>query len=82
MIENCLDGDELRTDVAEIDRQITALKPESIAAVMTTTSCFAPRGIDKLEDVGLMNYTDIFLVNDSFIFVDSSNGRNRKRNEL
>ncbi|XP_037802895.1 O-phosphoseryl-tRNA(Sec) selenium transferase-like [Penaeus monodon] len=51
VIENCLDGDELRTDVAEIDRQITSLKPESIAAVMTTTSCFAPRGIDKLEDV-------------------------------
>lgn len=82
MIENCLDGDELRTDVAEIDRQITALKPESIAAVMTTTSCFAPRGIDKLEDVGLMCHTDIFLVNDSFIFIDSNNGRNSKRNEL
>lgn len=82
MIENCLDGDELRTDVAEIDRQITALKPESIAAVMTTTSCFAPRGIDKLEDVGLMFHTDIFLVNDSFIFIDSNNGRNSQRNEL
>lgn len=82
MIENCLDGDELRTDVAEIDRQITALKPESIAAVMTTTSCFAPRGIDKLEDVGLMCHTDIFLVNDSYIFIDSNNGRNSKRNEF
>ncbi|XP_069195143.1 O-phosphoseryl-tRNA(Sec) selenium transferase isoform X2 [Procambarus clarkii] len=51
VVENSLVGDELRTDLAEIRRQIVFLGPETIAAVMTTTSCFAPRGIDKLEEV-------------------------------
>ncbi|XP_053653555.1 O-phosphoseryl-tRNA(Sec) selenium transferase [Cherax quadricarinatus] len=51
VVENRLEGDELRTDVAEIKRLITSLGPESVAAVMTTTSCFAPRCIDNLEEV-------------------------------
>lgn len=51
IVENILEGDELRTDVPEIERLITTHGPGAIAVVMTTTSCFAPRGIDKLEEV-------------------------------
>jgi hypothetical protein len=36
-------GDELRTDVEGIRTAIDALGADHIAAVMTTTSCFAPR---------------------------------------
>lgn len=53
IIENTLEaGGELRTDLAELERRVEKLGPENIAAIMTTTSCFAPRGIDRLEEVG------------------------------
>ncbi|KAK7070844.1 hypothetical protein SK128_002687 [Halocaridina rubra] len=51
IIENKLEGDELRTDVDELERQLLSLGADSVAAVMTTTSCFAPRAIDRLEEV-------------------------------
>ncbi|XP_076043395.1 sec synthetase isoform X3 [Oratosquilla oratoria] len=51
VVENLLEGDELRTDVEEIEHQINKLGKENVVAVITTTSCFAPRGIDKLEEV-------------------------------
>ncbi|XP_042209525.1 O-phosphoseryl-tRNA(Sec) selenium transferase-like isoform X1 [Homarus americanus] len=54
VVENILEGDELRTNVAEIKRQIDVLGPDAVVAVMTTTSCFAPRGIDKLEQVAAL----------------------------
>lgn len=51
VIENILIGDELQTDVNAIVQQIELLKPENVLCVLTTTSCFAPRTPDKLEDV-------------------------------
>jgi O-phosphoseryl-tRNA(Sec) selenium transferase, SepSecS len=51
VIENCLEGDELRTDVNSIKESIEQLGPENIACVMTTTSCFAPRVPDRLAAV-------------------------------
>jgi O-phospho-L-seryl-tRNASec:L-selenocysteinyl-tRNA synthase len=36
-------GDELRTDLPEIEARLMNLGPGSVAAVVTTTSCFAPR---------------------------------------
>ena len=51
VIENVIENDELRTDVSKIEEQILDLGSETIAAVLTTTSCFAPRSIDKLEEV-------------------------------
>ncbi|KAK4321466.1 hypothetical protein Pmani_007726 [Petrolisthes manimaculis] len=52
IIENKLEaGGELRTDLAELERRVEKLGAENIAAIMTTTSCFAPRGIDRLEEV-------------------------------
>ena len=44
-------GDELRTDVAAIAANIKRLGPERVACVVTTTSCFAPRGADSIVDV-------------------------------
>lgn len=47
IIENVLEGDELRTDISRIELVINELGPDAILCIMTTTSCFAPRGPDK-----------------------------------
>ncbi|GLC64731.1 hypothetical protein PLESTF_000201300 [Pleodorina starrii] len=44
-------GDELVTDVQAISDAITSLGPDRIAAVVTTTSCFAPRAPDDVAAV-------------------------------
>ncbi|XP_068709324.1 O-phosphoseryl-tRNA(Sec) selenium transferase-like isoform X2 [Montipora foliosa] len=51
IIENILEGDELRTDLAAVEKQIKDLGPENVVCVLTTTSCFAPRTPDRLEEV-------------------------------
>jgi|TARA_B110000208_G_scaffold191435_1_gene258268 O-phospho-L-seryl-tRNASec:L-selenocysteinyl-tRNA synthase len=52
VIENVFEGDELRTDVAAVEAKLRELGVENVLAVVTTTSCFAPRGIDRIADVG------------------------------
>ena len=47
VIENILEGDELRTDVDALQNKVTELGAENIVCVMTTTSCFAPRAPDR-----------------------------------
>ena len=47
VVENVLEGDELRTDVEAVEERIQKLEPASVACVLTTTSCFAPRAYDK-----------------------------------
>ena len=47
VVENILEGDMLRTNVDAISKKITELGSENVACVLTTTSCFAPRAIDK-----------------------------------
>ena len=42
-----MEGDELRTDLAGVEKQIKDLSPENVVCVMTTTSCFAPRTPDR-----------------------------------
>lgn len=51
VIENILEGDELRTDIYSLSAKIVELGAENVACVMTTTSCFAPRVPDRLEEV-------------------------------
>ncbi|XP_001624438.2 O-phosphoseryl-tRNA(Sec) selenium transferase [Nematostella vectensis] len=51
VIENVLEGDELRTDIPAIKRKIEELGADNILCVMTTSSCFAPRVPDRLEEV-------------------------------
>ena len=50
IIENLLEGDELRTNVAEMERKIKELGADKIVCIMTTTSCFAPRVPDRFVD--------------------------------
>ncbi|XP_065182826.1 O-phosphoseryl-tRNA(Sec) selenium transferase-like [Sycon ciliatum] len=51
VIENRLEGDELRTDMEELGRQIEHLGADNIVCVMSTTSCFAPRTPDRLVEI-------------------------------
>lgn len=48
IIENVLEGDELRTNLPEIEKKIQELGKENIVCIITTTSCFAPRVPDRL----------------------------------
>ena len=47
VVENTLKGDELQTNLADLEAKMSELCPENIACVLTTTSCFAPRVFDK-----------------------------------
>lgn len=49
VIELRRDGDQLVTDVAAIEAAVQRLGPEAVVAVVTTTSCFAPRCADLLR---------------------------------
>ncbi|KAG8591603.1 hypothetical protein GDO81_000233 [Engystomops pustulosus] len=49
VIENVLEGDELRTDLNAVKSRILELGAENILCVHSTTSCFAPRVPDRLE---------------------------------
>ncbi|KAL5471528.1 hypothetical protein EMCRGX_G029652 [Ephydatia muelleri] len=54
VVENVLEGDELRTDLHAMEEQLHHLGPENVACILTTTSCFAPRGLDRVEGVALL----------------------------
>lgn len=48
VVENILEGDELRTDIHTLEGRMKTLGEENVLCVLTTTSCFAPRTPDKL----------------------------------
>jgi len=52
VVESLLEGDELRTNVPGVRARIEEVGAEHVLCVLSTTSCFAPRGIDKLLDLG------------------------------
>ncbi|XP_061619799.1 O-phosphoseryl-tRNA(Sec) selenium transferase isoform X1 [Phyllopteryx taeniolatus] len=54
VVENVLEGDELRTDVEAAERQICRLGAENVLCVHSTTSCFAPRVPDRLEELAVL----------------------------
>ncbi|XP_066926696.1 O-phosphoseryl-tRNA(Sec) selenium transferase-like [Clytia hemisphaerica] len=55
IIENILnEGDYLSTDVDSIRTTIERIGSQHIACVLTTTSCFAPRVPDRLEEIALV----------------------------
>ncbi|KAI9209895.1 soluble liver antigen/liver pancreas antigen [Polychytrium aggregatum] len=54
VIENILDNDQVTTDLDAVAAVIDKYGPESIVAVMTTTSCFAPRVPDRIVDVAVL----------------------------
>lgn len=47
VIENVLEGDELRTDLGAVERKIQELGAQNVLCVHSTTSCFAPRVPDR-----------------------------------
>ena len=51
VIENLLVGDELNTNIPKIVETIEKYGPEQILCVMSTTSCFAPRACDSIEEI-------------------------------
>ncbi|XP_043099672.1 LOW QUALITY PROTEIN: O-phosphoseryl-tRNA(Sec) selenium transferase [Puntigrus tetrazona] len=54
VIENVLEGDELRTNLEEVQRKIEELGAQNILCVHSTTSCFAPRVPDRLEELAAL----------------------------
>lgn len=68
ILENRLHNEELRTDVGAMVEKINELDPKNIACVFSTTSCFAPRAPDNVEDIGgLCKKFEIFhLVNNAY----------------
>ncbi|XP_061565589.1 O-phosphoseryl-tRNA(Sec) selenium transferase [Cololabis saira] len=54
VVENILEGDELRTDLEAVKNKIEELGAENILCVHSTTSCFAPRVPDRLEELATM----------------------------
>jgi len=51
IVENVYEGDELRTDMAALAQEVARVGPETVVAIMSTSSCFAPRGCDRLEEI-------------------------------
>ncbi|PNJ46023.1 SEPSECS isoform 5, partial [Pongo abelii] len=47
VIENVLEGDELRTDLKAVEAKVQELGPDYILCIHSTTSCFAPRVPDR-----------------------------------
>ncbi|NXD06452.1 SPCS transferase, partial [Nothocercus nigrocapillus] len=68
VIENVLEGDELRTDIEAVEAKIKALGAENILCVHSTTSCFAPRVPDRLEELAVIcaSYDIPHIVNNAY----------------
>uniref|UniRef100_A0A665XF18 O-phosphoseryl-tRNA(Sec) selenium transferase n=1 Tax=Echeneis naucrates TaxID=173247 RepID=A0A665XF18_ECHNA len=68
VVENILEGDELRTDLEAVEHKIKDLGAESILCVHSTTSCFAPRVPDRLEELASLcaKYNIPHIVNNAY----------------
>ena len=55
VIDTLRNEDELETNVAEFDNQINKLGAHNIVCIVSTTSCFAPRGCDDIEALGILS---------------------------
>jgi len=51
VIEPIYNKDELQTNIEEINKQIDTLGVENILCIFSTTSCFAPRGYDNIQEI-------------------------------
>lgn len=50
VVENVVEGDELRTDLGAVERKIDELGAENVLCIHSTTSCFAPRVPDRYKN--------------------------------
>lgn len=51
IIDTIANEDELCTNVEEFEKKIEELGADKIVCMISTTSCFAPRGCDKIEEL-------------------------------
>jgi hypothetical protein len=51
VVPNTLEGDQLRASVDAVRAAVNAVGADAVVCVMTTSSCFAPRGADRLVDI-------------------------------
>ena len=63
-----MSGDELRTDLVNMEAQMATLGSDNIVCVLSTTSCFAPRVSDSLEQIAVLcnRYNIPHLINNSY----------------
>ena len=68
VIENILENHELRTDLVTMENLINSLGPENIIGVLSTTSCFAPRSYDKVQEIAILckNYNIGHIINNAY----------------
>jgi O-phospho-L-seryl-tRNASec:L-selenocysteinyl-tRNA synthase len=68
IIENKLEGDELRTDIDGIKKAIVEHGASTIACIISTTSCFAPRGYDRVPEIAQIaqEHNIMHLVNNAY----------------
>ncbi|XP_047460686.1 O-phosphoseryl-tRNA(Sec) selenium transferase isoform X2 [Mugil cephalus] len=68
VVENVIEGDELRTDLEAVESKIKELGAENVVCVHSTTSCFAPRVPDRLEELAAMcaKYNIPHIVNNAY----------------
>uniref|UniRef100_T1HM81 O-phosphoseryl-tRNA(Sec) selenium transferase n=1 Tax=Rhodnius prolixus TaxID=13249 RepID=T1HM81_RHOPR len=68
IIEPVMSGDELRTDVNAFETQLSTLGSNNIVCVLSTTSCFAPRASDSLEQIAALcsRYNVPHLINNAY----------------
>ncbi|RKP25478.1 soluble liver antigen/liver pancreas antigen-domain-containing protein [Syncephalis pseudoplumigaleata] len=52
VVANRIDGDQVCTDLARLERTVRDVGPEHIVCILSTTSCFAPRVPDDLGAIG------------------------------
>ncbi len=66
MINNQLEGDEIRTDLHALQQAITTTGADNICCILSTASCFAPRAPDRLVDD--TNMTSATLRSDNIVW--------------
>lgn len=54
IIDTIRNDDELQTNIQEFENQINKIGAYNIVCIMSTTSCFAPRGCDNIEALALL----------------------------
>lgn len=58
----------LQTNLNEFEKQIEKLTPNEICCIISTTSCFAPRAIDNIQDISQLcqKYSIPHLINNAY----------------
>jgi O-phospho-L-seryl-tRNASec:L-selenocysteinyl-tRNA synthase len=51
VVPNTLEGDQLRTDLDAVRAAVAGVGADAVVCVLSTTSCFAPRGADRVVEL-------------------------------